>query len=212
MYKRQEQLNEYVYELTQHLAAKGVTMRFWGAFLNNAGVPEGVDKTIPGSQCNIWASSGEWSDTLSPTQMMEYGYDLINSNGYNLYMVPGGVEYTDSLNHASLYNNWDVNHFDLAGKKTNIMPLGHPQVLGADFLIWNDRGTSNTGFSIFDTFTRFQSGTTIVAEKTWHGPKDEDQDYNDFAKRDKMFKDIVGGANPTRKVNSETQTLVNRCV
>ncbi|MBC8560258.1 InlB B-repeat-containing protein [Fumia xinanensis] len=204
-----EQLNEYVYELTQHLAAKGVTMRFWGAFLNNAGVPAGVSKTIPGSQCNIWASSGEWSDTLSPTQMMEYGYDLINSNGYNLYMVPGGVEYSDSLNHANLYNKWDVNHFDLAGKQTNIMPLGHPQVLGADFLIWNDRGTSNTGFSIFDTFTRFQNGTTIVAEKTWHGPKDEDQDYNDFAKRDKMFKDIVGGANPTRKVNSETQTLVD---
>ena len=73
-----EQLNEYVYELTQHLAAKGVTMRFWGAFLNNAGVPEGVDKTIPGSQCNIWASSGEWSDTLSPTQMMEYGLSLIH--------------------------------------------------------------------------------------------------------------------------------------
>ena len=140
---------------------------------------------------------------------MEYGYDLINSNGYNLYMVPGGVEYSDSLNHATLYNNWDVNHFDLAGKQTNIMPLGHPQVLGADFLIWNDRGTSNTGFSIFDTFTRFQNGTTILAEKTWHGPKDEDQSYTDFAKRDKLFKDIVGGANPTRKVNSETQTLVD---
>ncbi|MEG2596932.1 MAG: family 20 glycosylhydrolase, partial [Oscillospiraceae bacterium] len=203
-----EQMNNYVYDLTQHLNNKNITMRFWGAFLNNAGVPAGVKKTIPGSQCNIWASSGEWgSQALSPTQMIDYGYDLINSNGYNLYMVPGGVEYSDSLNHASLFKNWDVNHFDQAGKKTNIMPLGHPQVIGADFLIWNDRGTSNTGFSIFDTFTRFQCGTTIVAEKTWHGPADPDQTYTDFAKRDKMFKDIVGGANPTRLVNSSTQTL-----
>lgn len=203
------QLNDYVYELTKHLEKKGVTMRFWGAFLNNAGVPEGVDKTVPGSQCNIWASSGEWSDTLSPQQMMDYGYDLINSNGYNLYIVPGGQEYSDSLNHAALYNNWDVNHFDAAGKPSNIMPLGHPKVLGANFLIWNDRGASNTGFSIFDTFTRFQNGTTILAEKTWHGPADEDQTYVEFAKREKLFRTFVGGANPTRRVNSQTQELVN---
>lgn len=45
--------------------------------------------------------------------------------------------------------------------------------------------------------------------KTWYGAKSEDQTYADFAKRDKMFKDIAGGANPARKVNSETQTLVN---
>lgn len=202
------QLNEYVYDLTKHLEKKGITMRFWGAFLNNAGVPGGVDKTVPGSQCNIWASSGEWSDTLSPQQMMDYGYDLINSNGYNLYLVPGGQEYSDTLNHAALYNNWDVNHFDAAGKPSNIMPLGHPQILGANFLIWNDRGASNTGFSMFDTFTRFQNGTTILAEKTWHGPADKDQSYVEFSKRDKLFKTFVGGANPTRRVNSETSELV----
>ena len=48
-----KQLNDYVYELTNHMAEKGVNIRFWGAFLNNAGVPEGVDKTVPGSQCNL---------------------------------------------------------------------------------------------------------------------------------------------------------------
>ena len=204
-----KQLDKYVYELSSHLAEKGVNMRFWGAYLNNSGVPEGVEKAIPGSQANYWASSGEWDNTLTPQQMMDYGYDLINSNGFNLYIVPGGVEYSDTLNHVKLYNSWDVNHFDGAGKDTNIMPLGHPQVLGANFLIWNDRGTANVGFSIYDVFNRFQNGVTILAEKTWYGPASEDQSYSDFAKRDKTFKDITGSANPARKVNSETQTLVN---
>lgn len=204
-----EQLNEYVYELSEHLHAKGATMRFRGAFLNNAGLPAGVEKAIPGSQCNIWASSAEWESTLSPKQMAEYGYDLINSNGYNLYIVPGGQEYSDSLNHARLYNNWEVNQFDFAGTMTNVLPLGHPQVLGANFLIWNDRGTSNTGFSMFDTFTRFQNGTTIVAEKTWCGPASDGQTYASFARRDLLFRDYIGGANPTRKVNSATQELLN---
>ena len=204
-----KQLNDYVYELTNHMAEKGVNIRFWGAFLNNAGVPEGVSKTVPGSQSNLWASSADWDNTISPQQMMDYGYDLINSNGYNLYMVPGGVEYQDTLNHSYLFDRWDVTQFDGGGKLTNVAPLGHPQLLGANFLIWNDRGTSNCGFSIYDVFNRFQCGTTIVAEKTWHGAKSEDQTYADFAKRDKMFKDIAGGANPARKVNSETQTLVN---
>ncbi len=204
-----EQLNDYVYELSEHLHAKGATMRFWGAFLNNSGLPAGVEEALPGSQCNIWASSAEWENTLSAQQMADYGYDLINSNGYNLYIVPGGQEYTDALNHAKLYNNWDVNQFDAAGTMKNVMPLGHPQVLGANFLIWNDRGTSNTGFSMFDTFMRFQNGATIVAEKTWDGPAAKGQTYASFARRDSLFRDIAGGSNPARKVNSATQELVD---
>ena len=100
---------------------------------------------------------------------MEYGYDLINSNGSTSTWFPAVSNIRQPEPSTLLTTGMSI--FRPGGQTDEHHASGPSPGAGADFLIWNDRGTSNTGFSIFDTFTRFQNGTTIVAEKDLLAPR-----------------------------------------
>ena len=63
------------------------------------------------------------------------------------------------------------------------MPLGHPQTLGAEFAVWNDKHTSGGGLSYHDVFQRVKYGVVLLSEKNWQGEPTEGQNARGFLDR-----------------------------
>lgn len=99
-----EQMRAYIDALIRHVNSRGYTPRFWGSFGN-----EGFNGTTPVSneaEANFWAVSLSDYKTL-----FEMGYDIINTCGPALYVVPGGnYGFVDYYNLESLYGSWYVNY------------------------------------------------------------------------------------------------------
>ena len=83
--------------------------------------------------------------------MYELGYDCINMNDGDLYIVPGAGYYYDYLNQSHIYGTWQPNKI---GNFT--IPVGSEQMLGSTFGVWNDKtGPSNdNGTSDVEVFDR----------------------------------------------------------
>ena len=144
--------------------------------------------------------------------MYDLGYDIINTYGGWLYIVPSGnAGYPDRMDLERLYNEFEVNNFKSGRNPSGeaIMPIAHPQTKGAEFCLWNDMTSFRTGFSWFDVFDRFKDGVAIVSEKTWFGEKQEGQTYEQFQSRMDAVIDKVPNANPGRFVESDTDVIAD---
>ncbi len=177
---------------------KGYKTRLWGSLGKN-----GFNGTTPVSNeavMNMWAPY--WADVH---EMYDAGYDMINTYGGWLYIVPSGnAGYPDRLDLKRLYNEFEVNNYKSGRNPSGeaIMPIAHPQTKGAEFCVWNDMTSFKTGFSWFDIFDRFKEGVAIVSEKTWFGEKQDGQTYEEFMARMDALDDKVPNANPGRHVDS----------
>lgn len=170
-----ELMRAYTDELIKHINSRGYTPRFWGSFGN-----QGFNGETPVSseaQANFWAT--ELSDYKT---LFEMGYDIINTCGPVLYIVPGGnYGFADYYNLEALYSSWYVNYMGF-DSYTAVDP-DHEQLLGGNFALWNDLYTEYSGFSIFDIFDRLRSGVCLMAEKTWCGEQTRDINASDFVSR-----------------------------
>lgn len=200
-----EQMRAWTDHFINYVNDKGYQARLWGSLGTN-----GFNGTTPVSNdavMNLWAPY--WADVH---EMYDAGYDIINTYGGWLYIVPSGnAGYPDRLNVENLYNNFEVNNFQ-SGRNPlgeTIMPVAHPQTKGAEFCLWNDMTSFKTGFSWFDVYDRFKDGVALVAEKTWFGEKQEDQTYEEFAQRVSALEDKVPNANPGRVVDSESENVAS---
>ncbi len=170
-----ELMRAYTDELINHINSHGYTPRFWGSF-GNSGF-NGDTPVSSEAQANFWAT--ELSDYKT---LFEMGYDIINTCGPVLYIVPGGnYGFADYYNLESLYSTWYVNY--MGYDKSTSVDADHPQLLGGNFALWNDLYTEYSGFSIFDIFDRLRGGVCLMAEKTWCGEQTRNIDAKDFVSR-----------------------------
>ncbi|OUP50129.1 discoidin domain-containing protein [Lachnoclostridium sp. An181] len=193
-----EQMRKWTDHFINYVNDKGYKTRLWGSLGKN-----GFNGTTPVSNeavMNMWAPY--WADVH---EMYDAGYDMINTYGGWLYIVPSGnAGYPDRLDLKRLYNEFEVNNYKSGRNPSGeaIMPIAHPQTKGAEFCVWNDMTSFKTGFSWFDIFDRFKEGVAIVSEKTWFGEKQDGQTYEEFMARMDALDDKVPNANPGRHVDS----------
>lgn len=207
--KYPEEMRKWTDHFINYVNNKGKNSRLWGS-LGGGSASNGFEGTTPVSNeatMNIWAPY--WSDVK---EMYKAGYDIINTCGGWLYIVPAGnAGYPDRLNIQELYDKFDVNNFEpnrKVGNGSAIMPVAHPQTKGAEFAIWNDNTSFNIGFSEFDLFDRIKDAILITSEKTWYGEKTEGQTSEQFMQRVNLYSDKVPLANPGRYVPSKGTTIV----
>lgn len=185
-----EQMRAYTDELIDFINSRGYTPRFWGSFGN-----QGFNGTTPVSnkaEVNFWAV--ELSDYKT---LFEMGYDVINTCGPMLYIVPGGnYGFADYYNLTSLYKRWFVNY--LGYNESSTVKPDDPQLKGASFALWNDRYTAYGGFSVFDIFDRLRGAVCLISEKTWCGEQTRSIKAEDFISRYDILSRKAGNTNPGR--------------
>ena len=199
-----EQMRKWTDHFIKYVNNKGYKTRLWGSLGSR-----GFNGTIPVSNnatVNLWAPY--WADVK---ETYASGYDIINTCGGWLYIVPGAnAGYPDRLNISTLYDKFDVNNFSPsrnAGQGTAIMPVAHPQTKGAQFCIWNDMTSYGGGFTWFDIYDRFKDAVMITSEKTWYGEKTDGQTAAQFVERVNKLNSVVPGANPGRVVESADKNV-----
>ena len=200
-----EQMRAWTDHFINYVNDKGYESRVWASLGKNGfngTTPVSTDATL-----NLWAPY--WADVH---EMYDLGYDIINTYGGWLYIVPSGnAGYPDRMDLERLYNEFEVNNFKSGRNPSGeaIMPIAHPQTKGAEFCLWNDMTSFRTGFSWFDVFDRFKDGVAIVSEKTWFGEKQEGQTYEQFQARMDAVIDKVPNANPGRFAESDTDVIAD---
>ena len=183
-----EEMRAYIDALIKHVNSRGYTPRFWGPFGN-----DGFNGETPVSneaEANFWAVSLSDYKTL-----FDMGYDIINTCGPVLYVVPGGnYGFVDYYDLEMLYGSWFVNY--MGSDASTAVDPDHPQLKGASFALWNDRHTAYGGFSMFDIFDRLKGMVCLIAEKTWCGEQTREIEPADFVARFEKLSARAGDANP----------------
>ena len=200
-----EQMRKWTDELIKYVNSKGYESRVWASLGKN-----GFNGTTPVTNeatMNLWAPY--WADVQ---ETYDAGYDVINTYGGWLYIVPAGnAGYPDRIDTERLYEEFEVNNFKSGRNPSGeaIMPVAHPQTKGAEFALWNDMTSFKTGFSWFDIYDRIKDAVSVLAEKTWYGEDEADQTYEQFRERIDALQNKVPNANPGRYVESKTDQLVS---
>lgn len=130
---------------------------------------------------NTNATLYNWNQGFgNPIDMVNLGFNLVNIDDSNLYIVPGSpVEpaYPQNLNNSNLYNNWEPINF--TGKTP--FQSGHPQIKGGMFAIWNDN--HGNGKSVADLYEVSKQSVQVLADKNWSGSEGTAQrNFDTFAK------------------------------
>lgn len=200
-----EQMRAWTDHFIKYINAKGYNTRLWASLGKN-----GFNGTTPVTNeatVNLWAPY--WADVH---ETYDAGYDVINTYGGWLYIVPAAnAGYPDRFNMPRLYNEFEVNNFKSGRNPSGeaIMPVAHPQTKGAEFCIWNDMTSFRTGFSMFDIYDRMKDAVSLVSEKTWFGEDEEGQTYEQFRERIDALHNKAPNTNPGRFVESETDVIAD---
>ena len=157
--------------MLKYVRARGFTPRLWGSLRAK---PGRTPVTGEGAQMHIWSLSWQL-----PGPAIEAGFDIINILDVDTYIVPNGTGnvggYGDVLNLENLYApRWQPHVMQQYS-----VPPGHPQMLGAQWALWNDNSfRRDTGLQDYDLFDRIWKTSSVVAEKTWHAGTD--RTYGEF--------------------------------
>ncbi|MED3739008.1 discoidin domain-containing protein [Virgibacillus pantothenticus] len=202
--KYSEEMRAYTDHFIKYVNNKGYETRLWGSLGKN-----GFDGDTPVSSdatMNIWAT--HWSDV---NEMYDMGFDIINTTGTDLYIVPiGNAGYPDYLDIKDKYDKWEVNKFrpkSSGGIGGATMPFAHPQTKGAEFALWNDVTSFSGGLSSFDIFDRLKDAVMLVSEKTWYGEKTEGQTSGEFMERVGAVENEIPMSNPARFIRSNSEIV-----
>ena len=134
-------------------------IRAWGSFTR-----EGADySSVPRSvQLKIWDLT--WADA---EEMTEAGFDIINTQGSHLYIIPGAGY--DRLDLSYLAKDWEPNVFTTERGAEEI-PVYSSHMLGAMYYMWNEDMSGNKGAELLDDaalFDRFEEPLDILSGKLW---------------------------------------------
>lgn len=193
-------LMDYINHFTKFGQDRGYQPRAWANTYGRTGFQPQTKKFNSDVTLYLWAPYA-----ADVKKNFENGNPMINATGSYLYIVPGGnAGYHDRLDVKSLYNDWEVNNFTnnrYSGSGSAIMPVAHPQTMGASVTMWNDDGFLRDGISNLDVFDRLKSAVPIIAEKTWFGEKQATDTYDSFANRTKIVEQHAL-SNPGKRVSS----------
>ena len=154
-YGNAEHYRAYTDGLLKMVLGKGYTPRVWGSLNTKKGTTPVQGK---GVQMNLW--SGSWAKAWDS---INDGFDVINTNDGALYIVPFANYYRMDARHGWVHEHWKVNHI-----ADEVVPSGHPQLLGAAFGIWNDMIDQRyVGYSAYDIWNMFSNSVDVLAGKMW---------------------------------------------
>ena len=173
----------------------GYTPRVWGSQTENNGT---TPITVEGVQMNMW-----YSGYAKPKDMYELGYQMINTNDGDQYIVPGAGYYWDYLSKSHIYNSWQPNI--IAGFK---VPAGDEQMLGANFCVWNDKTgpVLDNGTTDVELFDRIYHIMPVYGTKLWG--KTSDYNVNTIDNLSKKT-GYAPNSNPTYQVETKSDTYVD---
>lgn len=154
---------KFVNDMFDYAESKGYKPRVWGSLtqLKSSrevkGYKENEDGSISRRQINIWNTG--WANAK---EMYDLGFELINCNDGQFYIVPNAGYYYDYLNDNTMYN-----------QKLNVIggvniPAGDEQMAGAQYAIWNDMVfDKETGISEYDIYRRSYNSAGLLAANLW---------------------------------------------
>lgn len=192
-----EAYRKFVNDMIEYVRdTKERKVRVWGSFTQCAD-GEVIDTVADDGtrvQINLWNFGYANMD-----EMYENGFDLINCNDGNYYIVPNAGYYYDYLSDGTMYN-LDINSI---GGVT--IPAGDKQMVGGAFAVWNDMTDYlDNGISEWDVYDRINN-LPLFAAKLWGK---EELNLNDANAR----ADKLGDAPRTNfnyEVDSETDEYMN---
>lgn len=156
--KEAESFRKFTNHYLKKVQSYGKRARLWGSLTHADGkTPVTSDNVI----MNAW-----YNGYADPQDMIDQGYELISTSDRHLYIVPAAGYYYDYLNLEFLFNKWEPN---LIGGDT--FPLGHPQISGGMFAVWNDH--CGNGISEKDVHHRCYPALQVMAQKMWQGYSSE---------------------------------------
>lgn len=151
----------------------GYIPRVWGSQTENEGE---TPVAVEGIQMNLW-----YKGYADPKEMYELGYDLINTNDADLYIVPKAGYYHDYLDKKHIYETWKPNV--IAGFE---IPEDDKQLLGACFCLWNDVSGPRAVEIVTeeDMFDRIYHIMPLFAAKMWGDIKDYSlEEFDEISER-----------------------------
>ncbi|WP_412543479.1 discoidin domain-containing protein [Longispora sp. K20-0274] len=158
----------YINTMAAHIRSLGKQVRIWGDFNSFPGGATGSDRDITVNSWNNGYYSGQ--------NAIDDGYDVINSNDGNLYVVPFATYYhPQGLDGAWLYSNWEPNVF---GGET--VPAQHARLKGAMPAVWND--LVHATYTELDVHGLVKKSFAVLAQKEWSGTR-SGTDYGAFVAR-----------------------------
>ena len=108
--------------------------RAWGSFTRERCDYSSVPRSV---QLKIWDLT--WADA---EEMTEAGFDIINTQGSHLYIIPGAGY--DRLDLSYLAKEWEPNVFTTERGAEEI-PVYSSHMLGAMYYMWNEDMSGNEG-------------------------------------------------------------------
>ncbi|WP_217586513.1 family 20 glycosylhydrolase [Lentibacillus saliphilus] len=171
------------------------TARVWGSLSIKTGT---TPVTSKGIQMDVWNTN--WAD---PKEMLDQGFDIINIEDHQVYMVPGADYYQDYLDTEVLFRTYQPNTFN----NGCVIPESHPQLLGGAFALWNDQiDKLENGITCYDMFDRIFDALPIIAQRNWG--TDSTMTYEAFRALSKSLA-YAPNTNPRFQVPSKTATIVH---
>ena len=164
-YGEKEDYRKYADGLLRHVLSRGYTPRIWGSLSSKPGKTPVVAK---GVQMNLWSPG--W---MKAWEAVDLGYDVINTNDGALYIVPFANYYRMDKRHKWVFDHWKPN---VVGSE--VLPAGHPQLLGATFAVWNDMtDAKHSGYAPYDVWPAITESIEILGQKMW-GKEGMPQDFD----------------------------------
>ena len=143
-------------DLADYVESTGRTARIWGSFSEIKG--DGsvkVDGT--GIQMNLWDEG-----YANMSEMYELGFDLIDCNDNDYYIVPNAGYYRDYLTDSTMYSN-ESNRIG-----NEFIPSGDKQMIGGMYAVWNDMiDLYDNGVSEYDIYDRISGQMGLFAANLW---------------------------------------------
>lgn len=165
-----DEYRTYINYYDRLLHQQGKTVRMWGSLsLIQSSIKVNRDMVLEDWD-NHWAN---------PVDMEHQGFQIINTNGNLLYIVPHASYFHDFLDTRLLYAHWNPSIFDLHNPALNLSPTD-PLLLGGMFAVWNDLLGSK--ISAHDITVRIEPAFPVVGEKMWNGLT-PDLSYGQFEQR-----------------------------
>lgn len=169
-------------------------VRVWGSLSSKSGKTPVTSENV---QMQIWNVG--WAE---PQAMLNQGFDIINIEDAQVYMVPDAGYYYDYLNIEHLYNSYEPNKFS----NGVVVDESSPQFLGGAMGLWNDQiDKFENGITSYDMFDRIFSAIPVISQKNWGS--ESEVSFEEFQK----LSEEVGyapGSNPRFKVESETDAIL----
>lgn len=150
-----EDYRKYIDGIMKHVKSRKYTPRIWGSLNKKPGNTPVVSE---GVQMNLW--NGGWAKAWDSVKQ---GYDVINTNDGALYIVPYANYYRMDKNTKWVYNHFKPNH--IGGE---VLPAGHPQLMGATYAVWNDMmDLKHNGYCMYDAWDAVAKPMGVLSQRFW---------------------------------------------